>query len=345
MNWDWDKLKARQPQSGGPPPQIDELVQKFRMIKMPGVSVIIAILVVGWLLTGIYIVEPDEVGVVKRFGRMVYSVGPGPHYHLPIPIETALTPKVTKVRRLEIGFRTVNVGPPARYKDVPGESLMLTGDENIVDIKFIVQYRIHDAAAYLFNIAQQEKAIRDAAEAAIRETSGKNKIDEILTTGKYEVQEETKALLQEILDKYQSGFTVVAVQLQDVHPPAQVIDAFKDVASAKEDKIKYINDAEGYRNDILPKAKGQAAQIINEAIAYRASKINHAKGDANRFLAMLKEYSKAKDVTTKRLYLETMEKIVERANKIVIEDNLSKNLVPVLPMNRLLTLPEPTKGN
>jgi membrane protease subunit HflK len=345
MNWDWDKLKARQPQSGGPPPQIDEIVQKFKRIKLPGVSIIIAVLVVGWLLTGIYIVEPDEVGVVKRFGKMVYSVGPGPHYHLPIPIETALTPKVTKVRRLELGFRTVSVGQPARYKDVPGESLMLTGDENIVDIKFIVQYQIHDAAAYLFNIAQQEKAVRDAAEASIRETSGKNKIDEILTTGKYEIQEETKTLLQEILDKYQSGFTVVAVQLQDVHPPGQVIDAFKDVASAKEDKIKYINDAEGYRNDILPKAKGKAAQIINEAIAYRASKINHAKGDANRFSAMLKEYSKAKEVTTKRLYLETMEKIVERANKIIIEDNLSQNLVPVLPMNRLLTLPEPTKRN
>ena len=180
MNWDWDKLKARQPQGGGSPPQIDELVQRFKRIKLPGVSIIIAILVVGWLLTGIYIVEPDEVGVVKRFGKMVYSVGPGPHYHLPIPIERALTPQVTKVRRLEIGFRTVSVGPPARYKDVPGESLMLTGDENIVDIKFIVQYRIHDAAAYLFNVAQQEKAIRDAAEAAIRETSGKNKIDESL---------------------------------------------------------------------------------------------------------------------------------------------------------------------
>ncbi len=345
MNWDWDKLKERQAQGGGPPPQVDELVKKFKQMKLPGVSIIIAIIAVGWLLTGIYIVEPDEVGVVKRFGKVVYDVGPGPHYHLPVPIETALTPKVTKVRRMEIGFRTVSAGPPARYKDVPIESLMLTGDENIIDIKFIVQYRIHDAAAYLFNVAHPEKAVRAAAEAAIREVSGKSKVSEILTTEKFRIQEETKLLLQGILDKYKSGFTVAAVQLQDVHPPDQVIDAFKDVASAKEDKIKYINDAEGYRNDILPKAKGKAAQVVNAAIGYRASKINHAKGDANRFLAMLKEYSKAKVVTRKRLYLETMEKIMERSNKIVIEDNLSKNLVPVLPMSGLLSLPEAKRGN
>ncbi len=345
MSWDWDKLKERQTQGGGPPPQVDEIIKKFKQLKLPGVSIIIAIVVVGWLLTGIYIVEPDEVGVVKRFGKMAYTVGPGPHYHLPIPIETALTPKVTKVRRLEIGFRTVSAGPPARYKDVPVESLMLTGDENIVDIKFIVQYMIHDAAAYLFNIAHREKTVRDASEAAIREISGKNKIDEILTVGKHRIQEDTKALLQQILDKYKSGFKVVAVQLQDVHPPAQVVDAFKDVASAKEDKIKYINEAKGYRNDILPKAKGKASQVVNAAMGYQASKVKHSKGDANRFLAMLKEYSKAKEVTRKRLYLETMEKIMERANKIVIEDDLSKNLVPVLPMSRLLSLPEEKRRN
>lgn len=345
MNWDWDKLKERQPHGGGPPPQVDELVKKFKQIKLPGASIIIAIGVVIWLLSGIYIVEPGEVGIVKRFGKVVKeNVAPGPHYHLPRPIETALTPNVDKQRRMEIGFRTVSAGPPARYKDVPIESLMLTGDENIVDIKFIVQYRILNAADYLFNVAEQEKAVRAAAEAAIREVSGKSRIDEILTTEKYRVQEDTKALLQEILNKYKSGFTVVAVQLQDVHPPDQVIAAFKDVASAKEDKIKYINDAEGYRNDILPKAKGKAAQVVNEAIAHRASKINYAKGDTSRFLAMLKEYSKAKEVTRKRLYLETMEKIMEKSNKIVIEDNLSKNLVPVLPMNNVFSLPEEKKG-
>ena len=348
MNWDWDKLKDRQAQSSASPPQVDAIIRKFKKLKVPGIPIILALILIGWLLTGIYIVQPDEMGVVKRFGKMAYTVGPGPHYHLPAPIETVLKPKVTKVRRLEVGFRTGAAGvpgSPARYQDVPIESLMLTGDENIANIKFIVQYKITDAAAYLFNVAQQEKTVRDAAEAAIREVSGKSRIDEILTAGKFKVQEATKALQQQILDKYRCGFTIVAVQLQDVQPPDQVIDAFKDVASAKEDKIKYINDAEGYRNDILPKAKGKASEVVNEAIAYRASKINHAKGDANRFLSILEEYSKAKEVTAKRLYLDTMEKIMKGANKIVIEDGLAGNLVPVLPMTKLLSTPEAKKGD
>ncbi|MFH1075598.1 MAG: FtsH protease activity modulator HflK, partial [Pseudomonadota bacterium] len=236
----------------------------------------------------------------------------------------------------------INPGPPAQYKEVPAESLMLTGDENIVDIKFIVQYRIREAKAYLFNVLDPENMIRAASEASIREISGKNMIDEVLTTGKDKIQEDTRLLLQQILDSYDSGLAVEAVQLQDVHPPSQVIAAFKDVASAREDKVKYINEAEGYSNDVLPKAKGKASQITNEAAAYRATKVKHSRGDTARFLSMLTEYSKAKDVTVKRLYLDTMEKIVSKANKVVLEEGISKNLLPVFPMNlnKIVSLPD-----
>nr|HID60055.1 FtsH protease activity modulator HflK [Desulfobacterales bacterium] len=340
MPWDWDKLKQKQQGYSRTPPQVDEFLNRLKHFKFPGLRfpVIVGAIIIIWLLTGIYVVAPDEVGVVKRFGRLAYTTGPGPHYHLPIPIESVMKPKVTKVRRIEIGFRTIYAGPPARYKDVPDESLMLTGDENIVDVKFIVQYRIKDAAAYLFNVVNPEKTVRDASEAVMREVIGKNRIDEVLTTGKFRIQEDVATLLQHLLDVYGTGLDVVAVQLQDVHPPQQVIDAFKDVASAKEDKIKFINEAEGYRNDLLPRAKGEAAQMINKARAYRASKIDRAKGDASRFTQLLKEYKKAKEITKKRLYIETMEKIVQTADTIIIEEGVGKNLVPILPLMKELSV-------
>jgi membrane protease subunit HflK len=338
MAWDWDKLQRKRSGPSPHPPDMDEVVERIRRYrnKIPGVPVIIGILLIFWLLSGIYIVAPDEIGVVKRFGSMVYTTTPGPHYHLPYPIETVIKPPVTKVRRVEIGFRTIAEGPPSRYQAVPDESLMLTGDENIVDIQFIVQYRIKDAAAYLFNVMGPDSTVKDAAEAAMRQVVGRSKIDEALTTGKLKLQQDTKQLLQNILDNYEAGIAIDAVQLQDVHPPQEVIQAFKDVASAKEDKVKYINDSQGYANDILPKANGRAAEIVNEALAYQQTKINYAQGDANRFLQTLTEYLNAKEITKKRMYLETMEEVLERAQKVIVSEKAG-NLFPLLPLKGFQT--------
>jgi len=317
------------------PPTLDEFldqINKFFKRGRLGFSTIIGIIVVIWMASGIYIVAPDERGVVKRFGKFVYVTMPGPHWHVPWPVETAIKPQVTKVRRLEIGFRTIYAGPPARYRSIPSESLMLTGDENIINIQFIVQYKIKDASDYLFNVKNPEDTVRIAAEASMREVIGKNKIDDALTVGKYKMQQDTKYLLQQILDSYQVGISIEAVQLQDVHPPKEVMAAFKDVASAKEDKIKTINESEAYRNEILPKAKGKASQVTNEALAYKEAKIKYAQGDASRFDQILKEYRKSKKITRKRLYLEAMEEILPGMNKILIDAEMGKNLLPFLPL-------------
>lgn len=334
-------------QWGQNPPDFEEIINKIRERfkgKFPVGKIFIGIVVLIWILSGIYIVSPDQVGVVKRFGKMVYTSEPGPHYHLPRPFETVMKTKVTKVRRLEVGFRTVSVGPPARYRAVPVESLMLTGDENIVDMQFIVQYKIKNAANYLFNVKNPERTVKSAAEASIREVVGKNKIDEALTVGKFQIQQGTKQQLQRVLDEYKAGISVEAIQLQDVHPPREVVAAFKDVASAKEDKIKFINESEGYRNDILPKAKGKASQIVNEALAYREAKIKRAEGDVSRFTQVLKEYRKAKNVTKKRLYLEMMEEVLTDIDKIVIDSKHSRNLLPFLPLKGLESLKKEVTG-
>ncbi|MCK5916505.1 MAG: FtsH protease activity modulator HflK [Deltaproteobacteria bacterium] len=297
-----------------------------------GPLLLIVILLVGWLATGFYIVAPDELGVVKRFGEAVYTTTSGPHWHLPKPIETVLKPKVTQVKRLEIGFRTVSSGSPARYQMVPRESMMLTGDENIVNAQFIVQYRIDDPIAYLFNINNQTETVRVATEAAMREVIGKNEIDTVLTTGKNKVQQDCEKRLQEILNNYKAGVTIVAVQLQDVHPPKQVIQSFQDVASAKENKIRMINEAEGYSNEILPKAHGTATQMTNQAQAYKAELVNQATGEASRFLANLKAYKVAPQITRKRMQLEMMEGVLQDIDKIIIDPKLNRSLLPLLPL-------------
>ena len=268
--------------------------------------VLIGILVI-WLLTGIYVVGPDEVGVVRTFGEFTRVTQSGLNWKFPSPIETANTPKVTEVKRIEFGFRSLKNG---QYRTVEKESLMLTGDENIVDAEMIVQYKIKDPVKYLFNIVEPELTVREAAEASLRTVVGRNKIDETLTTGKFTIQEETKEQVQSILDKYESGIHIVAVQLQDVSPPKEVIGAFKDVASAKEDKNRMINQAEGYRNDVIPKARGEAEAMIRDAEGFKESRIKRAEGDATKFTTILKEYKKAKSITEKRLYLETMEKVL-----------------------------------
>jgi len=294
------------------------------------VTPVIIGLIVLWLATGIYIVGPDEVGVVRTFGKFTRVVQSGLNWKFPAPIEVVNTPKVTEVKRIEIGFRTLKNG---QYRTVEKESLMLTGDENIVDAEMIVQYKIKDPVAYLFRIVGPELTVREAAEASLRTVVGRNKIDETLTTGKFTIQEETKSQLQLILDKYNSGIHVVAVQLQDVSPPKEVIGAFKDVASAKEDKNRMINQAEGYRNDVIPKARGEGEAMIRDAEGFKESRIKRAEGDAAKFTTILKEYRKAKSITEKRLYLETMEKVLPDIEKIVVPDKDSGNMLNLLNLN------------
>ena len=287
-------------------------------------------LIVLWLATGIYIVGPDEVGVVRTFGKFTRVVQSGLNWKFPAPIEIVDTPKVTEVKRIEIGFRTLKNG---QYRTVEKESLMLTGDENIVDAEMIVQYKIKDPVAYLFKIVGPELTVREAAEASLRTVVGRNKIDETLTTGKFTIQEETKNQLQSVLDNYNSGIHVVAVQLQDVSPPKEVIGAFKDVASAKEDKNRMINQAEGYRNDVIPKARGEAEAMIRDAEGFKESRVKRAEGDATKFTTVLKEYRKAKSITEKRLYLETMEKVLPDIEKIIVPDKDSGNMLNLLNLN------------
>ena len=311
--------------------QYKRIIVGDQEIKVPlltmGALPILGIALVLWLLTGIYVVGPDEVGVVQTFGKYSRAAQSGLNYHFPYPIETVKTPKVTEVKRIEIGFRSVGKN---QYQTVERESLMLTGDENIVDAEMIVQYKIKDPEAYLFNFIKPELTVREASEASLRTVVGRHNIDEALTSGKFMIQEETKELVQSILDKYKTGIIVVAVQLQDVSPPQQVIAAFKDVASAKEDKNKMVNQAEGYRNDIIPKARGEAQSMIREAEGYKKARLARAEGDVAKFSAVLKEYRKAKGVTETRMYLETIEEILPNKEKIIVPDAKSGNLINLL---------------
>ncbi len=273
---------------------------------------IIAAVVLVW--QGTFIVAPDEEGVVKRFGDVVRTAGPGPHMKIPF-IETVERPKVEKLHRLEIGFRTDRQG---RQQMLPKEALMLTGDENILAVEFIIQYKIKNAKDYLFKVDEIEETIQKAAEASMREVIGKSKIDEALTSGKAQIQQDTQTLLQGILDQYQAGVQIAAVQLQDVDPPEAVVAAFKDVASAKEDREKLINQAKGY---------GQA-------------RVAKAEGEANRFLKTLKEYDQAKEIISKRIYIETMEEVMAGVDKIIIDGKAGDRLLPYLPLDRLQKTPK-----
>lgn len=347
MNWDWDKLQKQQQgrSGGGKPPSFDDFqdqFEKFKSFKLPGWKLIIPLIVLLWIASGFYIVEPDEVGVVKQFGAFNRITTAGPNYHIPYPVESVMTPKVTQIRRIEFGFRSTGRALTQSFqqgvsREVPEEALMLTGDENIVSVQFIVQYLIKDAKNYLFNVYEPAQTIVHAGEAAMREVIGNGKIDDALTTGKQEIQVQTRDLMQNILDAYSSGISIVAVQMQNVHPPEQVVDAFKDVASAREDKSRFINEAEAYQRDILPKARGEAARIVNEAQAYKEAKMRRAEGDASRFLAVLKEYDKAKDITRQRLYIETIEEILKNPEieKLIMSDEALKKSIPYLPLGQL----------
>jgi len=314
-----------------------KILQEFRKVVQGGgpsfkgwkpIAAVVIILFVLW--KGFYIVAPDEQGIVLRFGDVVRTAVPGPHLKMPL-IETVLLPKITKLHRIEIGFRTTRSGGA---QTVPKEALMVTGDENIIAIEVIVQFRIKDAKEFLFKVADIGPTIKKSAEAAIRQVVGKSAIDEALTFGKAKIQQDTLVLLQRILDDYEAGVQITAIQLQDVDPPEAVSAAFKDVASAKEDKEKLINEAQGYRNDLIPKAKGQAAQMINEAKGFAEARVRRAEGEAERFLKTLKEYQQAKAVIRERIYIETMEAVMGDIQKVIVDKELGKKVLPFLPLSK-----------
>jgi len=330
---------------GPQPPSLEELLRqaqgRLRRFLPGGVGtgrgIIFATLLIAvvWAITGFYRVEPDEQGVVLRFGEWVTTTVPGLHYHFPAPIESVITPKVTNVHREEIGFRAANATSTS-LRNVPEEALMLTGDENIVDINFSVFWRIKDAGAYLFNIERQEATVKAAAEAAMRQVVGINAIERALSEGRLEIQIETRTLMQEILDYYATGIEVTEVNLQKADPPAAVIDSYRDVQRAKADAEREINEAQAYENDIVPRARGEAAQMIQGAEAYKAKVVAEADGDAKRFISVYEEYVLAKDVTMRRIYLETMEQVFLGANKVVIDQVPgAQGVVPYLPLSEL----------
>lgn len=328
--------EPKDPWGGSGKDPLDEALRKAQdSIKnlVPGKgfkSIIVIVIGVLALWQAVFIVAPDEQGLVKRFGDIVRVVEPGPHFKMPFA-ETVDTPKVEKLHRVEIGFRTDR----GRTRFVPREALMLTGDMNILSLEFIVQYKINDAKKYLYQVADVETTIHNAAEAAMREVIGKSQIDEALTVGKAKIQQDAQILLQGILDQYQAGVQIATVQLQDVNPPDAVSAAFKDVASAKEDREKLINQAHGYRNDLIPRAKGEAAQEINQAKAYAQARISRAEGEASHFLQTLKEYKQGKDVISKRVYIETMEEVLSNTEKIILDTKAASNILPYLPLGRL----------
>ena len=332
---------------GPTPPDIDEIIKniqnkinKFLPGGKKGTGPIIfalIILVVIWVASGLYRVLPDEQGVVLRFGKFVNTTQPGLNYHFPYPIENVLTPKVTKVNRMDIGFRSErDTGfTSGGVADVPEESLMLTGDENIVNIDFSVFWVIKDAGKFLFKIQDPEGTVKAAAETAMREVIARSNIQPILTEGRSVIETDTEDIIQKILDEYNSGIQITQVQTQKADPPDQVIDAFRDVQAARADMERSKNEAEAYANDVIPRARGEAAKILQAAEAYKKEVVAKAEGEASRFLAIFNEYKNAKQVTQERMYLETMEKVLADIDKVIIEKNAGSGVVPYLPLPEL----------
>jgi membrane protease subunit HflK len=299
-----------------------------------GAALIALVLVAGWLASGFYRVQPDEQGVVLRFGAFNRTSLPGLNYHIPWPVESVLLPAVTRINRVEVGYRSgsaLQSGRDIPIRDVPQESLMLTGDENIIDINFTVFWRIRDAAAFLFNTRNPEGTVKSAAESVMREVIGRTPIQPALGPGRSQIEQAVTKGVQAILDQYGTGVEITQVSLQKSNPPAEVLDAFRDVQRANTDAETARNVAESYRNDIVPRARGDAARIVAEADGARQASVAEATGQAQRFLSVLKAYDAAKDVTLQRLYIETMQDILTHTPSIVVDENL-KGVVPFLPL-------------
>ncbi|MCY4229777.1 MAG: FtsH protease activity modulator HflK [Alphaproteobacteria bacterium] len=321
---------------GGPQaPNVEEAIRRLQdwlRRRMPGggaggrggrlgILLVVVVLLAIWVLSGFYRVQTDEQGVVLRFGERVGTTTPGLNYHLPYPIESVEKPKVTRVNRVEVGFRSAE------------EALMLTGDENIVDINFVVFWVIKDAGDYLFNVREPERSVKAAAESVMREIVGQTPIAAALAEGRGQIEAKAQEGVQRILDDYSTGIAITNVQLLKADPPNQVVDAFRDVQRARADQERLRNEAEAYANDIIPRARGEAERLVQEAEAYKQEVVARSEGDAQRFTQVYTAFRAAKDVTTKRIYLETMEEIFANAEKYVIDQSGgASGVVPYLPL-------------
>ncbi len=287
---------------------------------------VIAVIALVWMIKGgpFYVVGPEEQGVVLTFGRQTSVTEPGFHFKIPWPVQSVIKAPVNVVQRIEIGFRSYGSGRTTEYvgssdPDMLKEAQMLTGDENIINCSVIVQYRINDAGAYLFNVREPQGTLIDISEASIRQVIGDNAIDAVLTTGKLDIQNRIMEQVQKMANNYTMGIDIIAVQLKDVQPPIQVSDAFKDVATAREDMQAYINEAEGYRNQVIPEARADSVTIVNEAMGYATVRINRATGTADRFVMVAAEYAKSPQVTSARLHLEMLESVLSDIQITIVD--------------------------
>ncbi|HUL04853.1 MAG TPA: FtsH protease activity modulator HflK [Candidatus Acidoferrum sp.] len=332
---------------GQRPPDLEELLRRSQdrmksyipggFGSARGIAIVVILVIAGWMLTGFYTVQPSEVGVPLIFGKAQPKTEPGFHWNFPAPIGHVEKPEVTAIKRVEIGGRAdSSVGSDT----LPAESLMLTGDENIIEIHFNVQWQINDPYLYLFNIDDPDTTVKNVAEAAMREIIGQTQFEYALTAGRQEIEEKSKELIQRTLDTYQAGITVTQVALQSVDPPADVVASFRDVQAARADKENKVNEAQKYFNTVTQDAEGQAQKIIKAAEAYKEQKIAIATGDAQRFLSVYEQYKLDKDITQRRIYLETMEQIMQKMRKILIEPSAGSGTVPYLPLDQLLRQPQ-----
>ncbi|WP_069879863.1 FtsH protease activity modulator HflK [Bosea sp. BIWAKO-01] len=333
---------------GGSPPDLEEILRRSQdRLKdlLPGGNLggrglvlgILALIVI-WLMTGWYIVRPNEVGLNLRFGKYIGKTGEGLNYNWPYPIGSVIKPQVTNVITTEVGFRTIESVRTSRQTDVGEESLMLTGDENIVDIDVIVQWQIDPAAPenYVFNIQDPPGTVKAVAESAMREVIGQRNIQPVLTTDRAAIETEVRQLMQETLDSYKAGVQIRLVQLQKVDPPQQVIDAFRDVQAARSDQERLRNEAQTYANRVVPESRGRAAQLVQSAEAFKEQTVAEARGQASRFNAVYLQYKAAPAVTRERLFLETMERVLGGTDKIILDQRGNgQSVVPYLPLNEL----------
>ena len=331
---------------GGRPPDFEDFIRKgqdrFKRFMPSGggggkglVLIVLAALVL-WAASGLYRVQPDQQGVVLRFGKWIDTTQPGLNWHIPYPIESVDTPSVERINSIDVGFRSAGTGGRASSsrRDVEEESLMLTGDQNIIDIDFTVVWKIADAGQFLFNIRDPEATVKLAAESAMREIIGRTDIQPALTEARQEIEFMTRDSLQDILNGYEAGIEITQVQLQEVQPPAQVIDAFDDVQRSQQDRDRLRNEADAYRNDILPRARGEAQRMIQEAEAYKERLINEADGEAQRFLSVYNAYRENPEVTRRRMYLETLQRVFSETDKVILDSDTG-GAVPYLPLNEL----------
>ncbi len=338
------------------PPDLDEVVRKLqdRFNKLfgggksggegasggsaspggKGVGILVLIALVLWGLTGLYTVNEGNRGVVLRFGEYTETTMSGLHWHIPYPIEQVEIVNVQEIRNVEVGYRS-NLSGQGGGRSVLNEALMLTQDENIIDIKFAIQYRIKDARDYLFNVSDPDVTLHQATESAVREIIGKSKMDFVLTEGRNEIVVRGKELIQKIVDDYKAGLELTSVNMQDAQPPEQVQAAFSDAVKAREDEVRLKNEAEAYANDVLPKARGTAARMVEEANAYKEQVIAEAEGDASRFSQVLTEYKKAPEVTRQRMYLDAIESVMNKSTKVLVDVDGGNNLL-YLPLDRMM---------